>query len=381
MKSNRILLACVLVLVTFSACGTPAPTLELPTAGPAATVAVPRPTETASPVPPTLPPPAGPRILYSIADGALPVANTFTVPRGAGLIHVENGTSTALGLPSAENGFFNGTPFDWSPDGRRVVFVSTRAGSANLYVMNADGSNAARITTGGENGYPAWSPNGEWIAFASTRGGESNVYLTRPDGTETSCLTCDLAGSETSPAWSPDSASLAFTIPDEPGPVSIIHIATGEARPVSSPELRSAAPAFSPDGQWFIFECEQNICLNDIYGLTLNMFSSGQAVETQPRISPDGKQIAFISNRDGNYELYIMTIEGGEVLRLTTNPYPEMHPAWSPDGQWIAFASATVFQETYTNFDIFIIRPDGKDMQPLAQSPENEFFPLWSPQE
>jgi Tol biopolymer transport system component len=386
MKPKQILFTSILMIGILSSCGFPTPYQGLPSVEPTSTVEVPIPTDTVTPlssqtatIPPTLPPPVGPLFLFSMAEGVLPVANSFTVPRGVGLIHVDDNVIATINPPSGEKNYFEGTPFSWSPDGGRFVFVSTRGGSADLYVTDADSTNTARITFAGANGSPAWSPDGEWIAFVSTQNEESNISLIKPDGTNLTCLTCDIPGSEISPGWSPDSGSLAFAAASGPAPISIINITTGETRPVSSPELKSSMPSFSPDGQWIIFECEQNICMNNIYGATLGMLSSDRGINAQPRISPDGTQVAFISNRDGNFELYVVNVDGTDLTRLTTTPYAEMHPAWSPDGQWIAFASATVFQETYTNFDIFILRPDGENLTLLINSPVNDFYPLWSP--
>jgi dipeptidyl aminopeptidase/acylaminoacyl peptidase len=384
MRTRQIIVSCIILVCMLSACNFPTPAAELPTSGVAPTDVVSLPTETKSFTPnettfATPLPPVEPRILYSTATGALNFGTTFTLPRGIGLVGVTSNRVADLSSLAEEQIDYVGTPFSWSPDGAWIVFVSTRDGSSQLYVMDAGGTNVLPITLGGENASPAWSPDGAWIAFVSTRRGESNIYLVKPDGTNLSCLTCELDGSEISPAWSPDSRSIVFAPATGPAPLTIINVATQETRPVSSPELKSAAPFFSPDGQSIIFECETNICINTVYGVAVRMLPSGGGVDSQAAISPDGSQLSFISDRDGNYELYVVNLDGTGLTRLTNTPYAEQHPTWSPDGQWIAFASATAFQETYTNFDIFVIQPNGENMKQLTQSPDNEFYPLWSP--
>jgi TolB protein len=67
----------------------------------------------------------------------------------------------------------------WSPDGKRIAFVSNREGNREIYAMNADGSNVARLTNDlGEDSSPAWSPDGKQIAFVSNRGGKRQIYVT-----------------------------------------------------------------------------------------------------------------------------------------------------------------------------------------------------------
>ena len=73
----------------------------------------------------------------------------------------------------------------WSPDGQKIAFTSNRDGGGNdwdIYVMNADGSDIARLTDGAGNEYPAWSPDGQKIAFSSDRGGDSDIYVMNADG-------------------------------------------------------------------------------------------------------------------------------------------------------------------------------------------------------
>ena len=106
---------------------------------------------------------------------------------------------------------------DWSPDGRRIAFTSNRDGAREIYVMNADGTNVARLTSGlkGNVGMwlrPRWSPDGRKIAFATDRDrtdGTSEIYVMNADGSNLVRLTFnDVLDAE--PTWSPDGKMIAF---------------------------------------------------------------------------------------------------------------------------------------------------------------------------
>lgn len=99
----------------------------------------------------------------------------------------------------------------WSPDGRRLVFDSTRDGNTELYAIDVDGTNTVRVTDApGEDWAAAWSPDGRWIAFSSDRSGIAQVWITTPDGAAPRQLTDDAAGNLW-PAWSPDGSRVAIT--------------------------------------------------------------------------------------------------------------------------------------------------------------------------
>jgi WD40 repeat protein len=102
--------------------------------------------------------------------------------------------------------------------------------------------------------------------------------------------------------------------------------------------------------------------------LTNNVF-----IDTHPSWSPDGKKIAFASDRDGNFEIYVMAANGTNQTRLTNNAFTDSQPTWSPDGQTI------VFQSTRTgNFDIFRMDADGTDVIQLTNDPGFDLDPAFS---
>ncbi|MCU0475566.1 MAG: hypothetical protein MUC99_05560, partial [Anaerolineae bacterium] len=98
------------------------------------------------------------------------------------------------------------------------------------------------------------------------------------------------------------------------------------------------------------------------------------ADDVEPAWSPDGRRIVFASNRDGNYEIYVMNVDGSNLVRLTNDPSDDRSPAWSPDGQYIAFHST---RGTVTS-DIFVMRADGSNPVQLTDDPAYDLAPAWS---
>lgn len=217
--------------------------------------------------------------------------------------------------------------------GSKIAFTSDRdepGVSAEIYVVNADGSGEQQLTDldGYNSNAPAWSPNGRKIAFHSNRGGgsgESDIYVMNADGSQVTRLTnltaLGLGGAHFA-NWSPDGEKVVFN--------SFFEGGTKGAREI-----------------WVV----------NADGTGLTNLTNHASDDTRPDWSPDGELIAFQSNRDGNAEIYVMHADGSDgtnALRLTRSPGPDAAPDWSPDGLRIAFQSSRA-----GNSDIYVMNADG----------------------
>jgi len=202
------------------------------------------------------------------------------------------------------------------PDGQRIAFRSRQSQKPGLYAVNVAGNNETSITASHEAGFPNWSPDGERIAFVihDVEQNSWRIYTTSADGQEEAIQLV----SGWAPAWGPE-GNLAYTGCDEGGGHCGIRFTTDVN--LSSPVLITADP-------------------RDI-GLAW---------------SPDGTQIAYMSDHDGNWEIYTVGVPFPDVRRLTINEAKDGLPAWSPDGQHIAFVS-----DRDSVWSLYLMKPDGSD--------------------
>lgn len=230
-----------------------------------------------------------------------------------------------------------------SPDGSRIAFRSEGSGNRDIYVMDADGTNVIQLTDNPYDDYsPAWSPDGEMIAFVSERDGNPEIYVMNADGLDQTRLTHNTV-IDFYPAWSPNGKWIAFY--SRRNFNTDIYLLKGAC--VSKPE-----------------SC-------DIGQIRL---TNDAGYDYEPTWSLDSEMISFVSERDGNPEIYVMNADGTEQRRLTKNEYADTTPAFSPDGEWIAFVSRR--QE---NWDIYLITLQGTRERRITSMTESEYDPAWLP--
>jgi Tol biopolymer transport system component len=224
----------------------------------------------------------------------------------------------------------------WSPDRRRIVFASNRddGGSANLYVVDADGRNLVRLTDHGQLDYsPDWSPDGTRIVFLSDRDGFYELYAMDADGANVERLTHLEKGQNglCCPDWSPDGTLILFMVlnPPRTAVVQALDLTSGE---MSSPGLGAL-----------------------------------------PRWSPDGTQVAFFG---AGMQVHVMNADGSGRRQVSDVPGLATYPSWSPDGEWIVFNHVPSIGD-YEGTELFIVRPNGQDQRQLTQNEVMDGHPAW----
>jgi len=200
----------------------------------------------------------------------------------------------------------------WSPDGKRLaVAVLDR-----IWTMQPDGREGAELTkAAGIEREPAWSPDGKHIAFAADRGDGFDLYVVNSHGGVPERVAV-LDGDERWPSWTPD-GRIVFA---------------------------NRAPDTT---QWDLFAIDPDLAIDKRIPLRL---TQSQDDEVQPRVAPDGRRIAFASNRgndEGDFDIWLMRLfdkstpdeSGGRgpALRFARVAGYEGHPAWSPDGSRLAY--------------------------------------------
>lgn len=108
----------------------------------------------------------------------------------------------------------------------------------------------------------------------------------------------------------------------------------------------------------------------------MRYLTNGQSNDGDPAWSPDGRQIAFSSDRDGNREIYVMDADGANVRRLTDHPAWDGHPYWSPDGSRILFESNRGPGQT---FEVLTMLANGRRLRRLTDNDMDDKHPSWSP--
>ena len=258
------------------------------------------------------------------------------------IYRVTAGTTTPTNLTrSAAN---EGWPV-WSPDGRRIAFFSNRDGQYEPFVMNADGSEVRKLAASPDPvTWLTWSPDGSRVLFVGQSPRANRIFSAPADGNGPATEAVPQAGSQSTPAFSSDGETLAYSavLPGEDRPSVWLADADGQnPRRLTSNTEPEKAPQFSPDGTKVLYlrsvEGDEGgfvdlIVVRDLAGGEETVVSStDSATARHPSWSPDGRFIAFTSNRGRDDEIVVTTPDASGAVNASGNPTgPDSWPAWFP---------------------------------------------------
>lgn len=274
----------------------------------------------------------------------------------------------------------------------RISFTSFRDGElGDIWTMNPDGTHLRKLTAGPlYDAQSDWSPDGHWIAFRRGPNASRRLGIWKMDlyGEQQRLLTegdpAVPTQNTTQPAWTPDGNGLVFRATLPPFPDSDIWWMDTEGHDrhlVSHVPGQQLYPSFSPDMSRIAFTTPVAPDDRAIFTMApdgsdlVTVFDVPGAYDSAPNWSPDGAQIAFESNQDGDMEIYVMNADGTGVRQLTHNTRHDEGPVWAPDGTRIAYTSGP----DDLNGDIWMMNSDGTDQRQLMAQPGRDESPDWQP--
>src|SRR5579863_1373835 len=356
----------------------------------------------------------------------------FQAYRG-GTFHIWTVRSDGSGLKQITTGHGDDREPRISPDGARIAFSSDRAfeGSYDIWVVELATGKTTRCTSAPADEYePAWSPDGKQVAFVSGAGiNGTSIHAIDDGGKERIMVTAPPGARLNSPSWAPDGNRIAYLqfaanqsilmvsgkrvgdgddvfpfpaawLPGDRllyagnGGIHITSLETGKTSDVpfeaqfslhrptyrhkrfdfdskASKEVKGiVSPALSPNGRQVVFEALNQLWLMDIGGKPRQL-THDRFYKEDPAWSPDGRRIAYSSDKAGTEDLYVMDVSTGSEQRVTTfADSAEVAAAWSPDGSMLAYQDE--FGATYTIQLAFGAR---KQVVPALFAPSK---PSWS---
>lgn len=273
-----------------------------------------------------------------------------------------------------------------SPDASQILFISDNGtpGVYQLWLVNADGSDAHAITSGPISHYhPSWSPDGTKIVFQGTTDHGIFLFTVNADGTGETQLTN--GGHDQSPSWSPDGSKIVYDAKAS-GPVPffiwVMNADGSGAARLTPRDNDEYDAAFSPDGTKVAFAVQDfegtDIWIINTDGSGLLALTDAHGENDHPAWSPDGTKIVFDSTRDGASQIYVMNADGTEQQALAPDAaVARFFPSWSADGKRIAFDAGDT--NNYATFEIWTMNADGSEAKAITTNTADDGVPVWKP--
>jgi len=262
-----------------------------------------------------------------------------------------------------------------SPDGEWVAYtVTTRSltpdeSGTRIWMVPTDGGDALPMTAeAGSVSSPEWSPVGKYLSFLATRGDSAKTQVWAIDrrmgeGRQLTDTKWGVSGYE----WSPDGSKILLSLRD-PDPIDTL---PAHEKPKSTPPWEVDRLEFKRDYVGYLTgNRHTHLYVFDIATKEVTQITSGDYDASSPGWSPDGTRVAFVANRtedpdaNTNSDIWVVaadnTNKGASLIQVTANQGRDGQPAWSPDGEWIAYVTQTEPEiDWYEVTKLALARSDG----------------------
>src|SRR5215813_5084512 len=246
---------------------------------------------------------------------------------------------------------------DWSPDGKTIVFVTNISGRNNLWLVPSEGGWPIQLTVSDQRQTgPTWSPDGKWIAYMSDYDGDEqwDIFLVSPKTGQVVNVTNTREIAEESPTWSPDGRYLAYMVKPKTSSVfdidvyavvlgEVKHLTTGTAN-----DRMNVVPIWSKDGKFIVDTQDQskgtdsNIFMVDVASAQSTLLTphDGERLHSANNISPDGKHVLITSNAANGYQnAGLLDIASKKIRWLTQDKWEVSGGSFSPDGKQLTYTA------------------------------------------
>jgi TolB protein len=222
----------------------------------------------------------------------------------------------------------------WSPDGKKLAYVSFERKSAAIYIQTLASGQRERVAEfPGINGAPAWSPDGTRLALTLSKDGNPDIFVLNLGSRSLMKLSKSTA-IDTEPVWSPDGSAIVFT--SDRGGKPQLYMASsqgGNEKRITFSGDYNARASFSPDGSSLAMVHGSGggyrIAIMDMASRTINVLTAGPSDES-PSFAPNGSMILYASKKGRTGVLSAVSVDGKMQQKLVFNSGEVREPAWSP---------------------------------------------------